>query len=185
MSEPLRLFLSLYPDDAALPALSALAKSLQRECGGRAMEAPALHLTLAFLGDTPPDRVAPLRTVLEAVRFEPFTLSLDRVGRWDSGVVWLSSSQRCPPLAALAESVRTVLREARVDFDRKRFTPHITLVRRSLRPGRTHEIEPIGWRTDRFTLVRSHLSHQGSRYDDLAVFPASGAVEVAADGGAV
>ncbi|MFC4158853.1 RNA 2',3'-cyclic phosphodiesterase [Chitinimonas lacunae] len=175
MSEPLRLFLAVYPPSELKPALSRLAVGLQQDCGGRPVAPEALHLTLAFLGDTAAERLPALQAALAALKFAPFTLCLARLARWDNGVVWLGLAQDSPALAELAQAVRTALEQAGLGFDRKRFTPHLTLLRRSVRAVPATVTAAFEWTVRDFALVQSQPGQAGSSYRDLARFAASAA----------
>ncbi|MDH5265059.1 MAG: RNA 2',3'-cyclic phosphodiesterase, partial [Betaproteobacteria bacterium] len=62
-----RLFFALWPDAAARAALADLARATANRYGGRAVPAANLHLTLVFLGEVDPARIAALRRAVDGL----------------------------------------------------------------------------------------------------------------------
>ena len=147
-----------------------------------------MHVTLAFLGWTPDDR---LDTVVAASRVAaqaqgPFELVFAGAGRFpDRGkprVVWLGIGAGKPELATLAGAVTDELRRRDLKFDDRPFAPHLTLARvrheASGPEGRTvaaavDELVVPDLRTpvDRIAVVESVLSPKGPRYTARAELP--------------
>ncbi|MDO4973784.1 MAG: RNA 2',3'-cyclic phosphodiesterase [Eubacteriales bacterium] len=122
-----------------------------------------LHLTLAFIGDYPDEQA--VLDALSTVRFTPFTLSLDGVGCF--GDLWWAGVQESAPLAALARRVRRALAENGIPFDRKRFSPHITLIRKASRDAAGMAAAPVSMSVDAFSLMRSDRGRRGMIYTEL------------------
>ncbi len=86
-----------------------------------------LHLTLAFIGEYPkPDDVM---DALNTVSFSPFEFSFEGVGNF--GDLWWAGIRDNPALQAVVRRIRRALSDAQIQFDRKTFRPHITLLRRA------------------------------------------------------
>ena len=86
-----------------------------------------LHITLAFIGEYgDPNAVM---DALKSVRFAPFAVTIDEVGSFDE--LWWMGPSDSGDLNKLAGKVRHALSDAGIDFDKKKFNPHITLVRRA------------------------------------------------------
>ncbi|MBV8465112.1 MAG: 2'-5' RNA ligase family protein, partial [Burkholderiales bacterium] len=94
----------------------------------------------------------------------------DRFGHWEPGIVWLGGDAP-PELEALAHDVREAIRAYDFSFDRKRFKPHVTLLRNARRAAQSQTVKPLGWPVDRFLLVESVTESAGARYHILAEFP--------------
>ena len=79
-----------------------------------------------------------------------------------------------PALEALSQRVRRSLAEGGIPYDRKRFSPHVTLLRRAkgVLPG----IGPMSasMTAEAFSLFRSDRGKKGMIYTELASFPAEG-----------
>jgi len=164
-ARPLRLFFALWPDDAARGALERGAAAIQRVAGGRATRGDSLHMTLAFLGATAPERLDELRAVAGRVRAAPFELVLDETGFWKHNrIAWAGARETPAALAALSSALRAALVEARFAFDPKPFLPHVTLVRKGQPGCALPALEPVRWRVDGFVLVQSVTRAGGSDY---------------------
>ena len=61
--------------------------------------------------------------------FKPFKLSLSELGNFGS-LIWVGMKGN-QGLSAAAKSVREALDAAGIEYDRKEFTPHITLIRKA------------------------------------------------------
>ena len=72
---------------------------------------------------------------LNSVPFEPFPLRLDRLGNFGD-LYWAGIADN-PQLAAFVKRLRRALADRNIPFDRKRFSPHITLVRKAEYYGET------------------------------------------------
>lgn len=166
-----RLFFALWPDDATRDALDRTGKWLHRHWGGRRMRADTLHLTLAFLGDTPVAARDAFLPMIDAIRVEPFELMLDRAGCWPHNRIgWLGCSAPGAPLADLAERLRRVLRESGVAFDARPFVPHVTLLRNAP-GGPVPACAPVRWRVGDFVLAASRTDADGARYEIAERWP--------------
>ena len=149
----MRLFLSIQLNDEMKHALRRIQHAMQSQgVQGNFTREENLHLTLAFIGEYPdPEDVL---DVMEQIEFEPFDIRLDGVGSfgslWWAGIDSVGEDEfeggaqdgsdtqhGSDALKALAKHLRRGLAEAGIPFDRKKFSPHITLVRKpQMRNGR-------------------------------------------------
>ena len=72
---------------------------------------------------------------LAGLPFEPFPLHLDRLGNFGD-LYWAGIADN-PHLAAFVKRLHRALADRNIPFDRKRFSPHITLVRKAEYYGET------------------------------------------------
>ena len=169
----LRLFFALWPDKAARKALAQLAVEIARDGHGRVPRESNLHLTLAFLGDVPAQRIDALVALGARVSATsgPFPLALERVGGTSYRIAWIAPAEIAEPLHALQSALAEAL--AAEDFPRERrmFRPHVTLARDCTRSTRHGRIPPIGWRVERLSLVASTLQSGGSEYREIGGWP--------------
>ena len=150
-----RLFYAVWPDAEGARALALLALRLAETTGGRPVREEQIHLTLAFLGDVAGSRRAAASEAAN-VRGRPFVLSIDRTGGFRrAGVAWAGPSETPKALLDLQARLESGLRERGFALDDRRFTPHVTLARRTLRSAPPMAVEPIAWRVGELTLVRS------------------------------
>jgi 2'-5' RNA ligase len=165
-----RCFFALWPDEALADALYALGRASQAVCGGRLMRRESLHLTLAFLGDIPTDRVADAMGVVEAITVEPFELTLDRVGYWKHNrILWAGGVS--PRLTFLADALNAGLRAAGFGLDTRPFSPHVTLLRDARCSAAPVLSEPFAWRARELVLAESRRASDGARYEIVSRWP--------------
>lgn len=124
-----RFFVALKPDVAAAVRLAALAEDLAVRCGGRALAAGDLHMTVAFIGERPADDGAQLLALLQGPPARLPGALLDTIGRFSTALLWSSPSAAPEFLVELARSVGQRLDDAAVAYDRRPLHPHLTLVR--------------------------------------------------------
>jgi len=169
-----RLFFALWPDTATRTALAAWQRSVAPLCGGRGMHPEDVHLTLAFLGDTPLELLDAVKHVAAGVHGEPFALRVDALNYWKHNrIVWAGVHEVPAALSALVEDLRGRLRAAGIRFDAKAFVPHITLFRNA-RPAESWPALPhIDWQVKAFALVRA-AGGTGPRYRVEARWPLDG-----------
>ena len=124
----MRLFIAIRLSEEMKEALVD-AQNAMYDRGVRGSFSPEenLHLTLAFIGEYP--EAEPVLDALSDLRFRPFALTLDGVGCF--GDLWWAGVGESAALKAVARRVRRALAEAGIPFDRKRFAPHVTLLRRA------------------------------------------------------
>lgn len=146
----------------------------------------AWHLTLAFVGEIPAERINDLCDALRGVRHAAFPLTPGGFGVFPDlsrpRVLWAGLAQGGVQCAGLAAKVREALAARGVACDAKPFVPHLTVARVG-RCGR-RDIEPwcaamaaTRWPTTlarEFVLFESQLGCGGPMYGKLAVFPLDG-----------
>jgi len=155
-----RLFYALWPDPDTARRLGGLQKSVQ----GRKTHIEDLHLTLAFLGNQPGDRLPLFERILSGLDLPALTLRIDTLGHFPNvGIAWAGMTHAPPALAALQEALVQALRAAGVPLrDGGRFRPHITLARAAGRPA-AFEGEPIIWQARTLALAASEAGGE-TRY---------------------
>lgn len=116
---------------------------LVREVPGASWARSNLHVTLAFIGELAPEKVAPLTAALEEnLASSPvIRTSIAEVGFFPGErrprVAWIGLS---PPedLTRVATSARLALNEVGCNFDAKPFVPHVTFARMKTSWGDAH-----------------------------------------------
>ena len=133
----MRLFIAAQFNQKIIDELTYI-QSYWQHLGMKGRYAPVenLHLTLAFIGEyKDPDYV--LET-LEAVSFEPFSVKLDGVGNFND--LYWAGVQKNEELSTCVKRIRRALAENNIPYDRKRFSPHITLVRKAAFEGKPENL---------------------------------------------
>ena len=165
----MRLFIAVRPDAQMINALIHAQNDLY-EAGvlGHYTPEENLHMTLAFIGEYPDSEG--VIEVLEQVSFAPFEITLDQIGTFGD-LWWAGVSGDALPL--LAKKIRRALASADIPFDRKKFLPHITVLRKAvLKHMPSAAIQPATMTVDSFILYRSDFGKHGMIYTPLETFPA-------------
>jgi 2'-5' RNA ligase len=172
----LRLFFALLPDAPARRALARLAVAVARETGGRATPPGNLHLTLAFLGSVPRERLANVEAIgaQAAAAAAPFRLTLDRLGAFrDARVAWIEPTAEVPALAGIAAALADRMSATGLPVERVTFRPHLTLARHVARsPGASGAT--AAWRVEDLALMASDTRPAGAVYRVIAAWPLGG-----------
>jgi 2'-5' RNA ligase len=178
-SDAIRSFIAVDLDDGARRAAAEVARVLREAPGGRSVRwvrPESLHVTLRFLGNVEPDRVAPLaRCVGEQVSpLAPFTVRLGASGLFPTPrrprVVVLALEPE-EPLEELAAAVERGVAALGFEPETRRFRAHLTLGR--LRGGRGPATRGLAapenttLAVDEVVLFRSELHPTGARYTAL------------------
>jgi 2'-5' RNA ligase len=184
----MRLFFAVELPPEVQAALRRLRPSDAESRDYRWSDAAQLHVTLAFLGQQPEDRLAALRDVgtAAAAMSRPGILKLDQLGsfgpRHAPRVLWIDLSGDVAALQALQSSLATGLKQAGFALEDRPFRPHITLARRreSARGGAPTEWRPTTapikdgeFPMQALTLFESRLSPRGATYIRQGEFPLS------------
>ena len=124
----MRLFIAIQLNDDIRNSLSTVQTYL-RDHGvrGNYTKIENLHLTLAFIGEySDPDFVL---EVIRSVPFAPFPLRIEGFGSFGD-LYWCGIGGN-DSLLSYVKRLRRALAESGIPFDRKKFSPHITLIRRA------------------------------------------------------
>lgn len=185
----MRLFIAIpLPSDVAARAAAVLPETLP---GLRRVKVENLHVTLAFLGETPEARLTDVTAAAgdAAAAVAPFTLAFDRAGRFPERgrprVVWLGIADGHSSILRLGAAVGAALREADLRFDDRPLAVHLTLARvqedASLAEARTVAaavdaltVPRLAIEVDEIAVVQSVLSPKGPRYTSRAALRLAG-----------
>ena len=174
-----RLFAAIALDDIARSFAIELTRRLERSGTPCRFERPEkLHITIAFLGSVPGERVAAYAGALAdaAASCQPFRVRLDRLGGFPARrptLLWLGCSARDAAYAECAGRVREAF-AALGSQCQANDEPHVTLCRCkqplsvvpsvSTKPGTTLEVREL-------TLYESLPDGTTTRYEVRAVEP--------------
>ena len=170
----MRLFLAVLPEPdmkrALLDAQNALKK---RSFRGHYTAEPNLHLTLCFIGEySDPDAVlAAADSILPA----PFPLTLSGYIGSVGNLLW-AGTEPCPALEKYVRQLRHALAERGIPFDKKRFHPHVTLLRNaeSRQPFADLAIAKAQMTVRRISLMRSDIGKHGAQYTEIDAVECTG-----------
>ncbi len=133
------------------------------------------HITLAFLGEVPPQKLDQAKTALNGLNPLPMTLRFGRMGKFSQqeGDVWWLGVDPDPALFSLQEELVKGLRAQGFSLEKRNFKPHVTLARKVLFQDQIPRKEallpqPIYAPCGRVSLMSSQLRPQGPLYKELA-----------------
>jgi RNA 2',3'-cyclic 3'-phosphodiesterase len=160
----LRLFVALWPSAATRAAVVAAQDALRWPAGTRRVAGPDLHLTLAFIGAVPQERLG-LVTRAARITSARIELVLDPLEVWKGATVVLRPSAVPVALADLQGRLVRSLQACRVPFDARPFAPHVTLARKA-KGIDLPAVPPVRWRSAGHVLALS----AGGRYSVIERF---------------
>jgi RNA 2',3'-cyclic 3'-phosphodiesterase len=163
-----RVFFALWPDNRQRDRLRDVINSVAKTVEGTAVDRRNWHITLAFIGTFPEDRVPYLLECAEQITVEPFRLSFDRLEFWPRPKVASLCAAMVPPeLQALVDSLNAALVDLGIEPEDRTYRPHIT-VARNARPFTTERLAQRSvteWSS--FELVESVSVPRGAYYVPL------------------
>jgi 2'-5' RNA ligase len=178
----MRLFVALDPPEGLRDVLMDMQDGLGL---GREVAPENLHVTLAFLGEQSEASAELLHEMLSTIRAPAVRLTLRGVqvfgGRRPSAAVALI--EKVPELAQLHDKVAQAVRMAGTELPRRRFKPHVTLMRLPRHLPDYAEARIGAWlaahgdalhrgaEAGHFTLYQSTLHADGPIYEPLANYP--------------
>jgi len=188
-SEPIRAFVAV-----ELPP--SLRQALAREMGGlrsnlgdsalRWVRAEAIHLTLRFLGESTPEKLAEVGEIMAQVcgRHPPLTAQVRGLGRFPGGwrprVIWIGVQESTGGLAAVQAELEMRIAKMGYPTEDRSFHPHLTLarVRREVSPSGLRQLAEqldhlnagdLGQLDiTHLSLMRSQLGAGGASYSRLS-----------------
>ena len=176
---PVRLFVAVDPPEEARDAVEdAIAPWRGAFPEARWSGRDGWHVTLKFLGATPPGRVERVTELLRGTTADlsPFETRLDGLGAFPTQgparVLWAGLDDRSGRLAGLGLAIDGALLGV-FEPERRPPHPHLTVARldpaRALPRGFTATaVEPVAFHVERVCLYRSHLGGGPPRYELLA-----------------
>ncbi len=152
---------------------------------GRLVPVENLHLTLSFLGEQAEASVEQAHQALSAIHAPTFDLQLVSVGSFGSRSPQLIFADvlQCPELFELEKRTTRTLRNSGLEFQKRRFRPHVTIARlpkflSSLELEQVRDclaehaaFRGSPFRVTGFQLYRSILTPQAARHEPLASYP--------------
>jgi 2'-5' RNA ligase len=172
-----RVFCALPPPAAVREALGRLALAVATRTQGRATRADSIHLTLAFVGDVDPARIARLAAIGARLRGAPFDLVLDTEGGFRRArVAWVAPSVAPVALHDLQQALAGALAADGFAVEARPFAAHVTLARHcKAAPATTAAcMSPVAWPVEHVALWRSRDVAGGARYTEIERWPLRG-----------
>jgi 2'-5' RNA ligase len=182
---PLRLFIAIPAPPAVRQAADRVIAGLRGAGDVRWVTPERLHLTLKFLGATPPEKVEGISAALaeKANVFSSFMVYLGGAGAFPNRrrpqTVWMGvEGEGTAALARLAEEIDEAVHPFGFDREKRAFRAHLTIGRVKSQHGlrelsarlgalESGSAEPVPWPVEEFHLVQSILRPDGPEYTPL------------------
>ncbi len=160
----MRLFVAIQLSEEMSSSITGVMHALKK-AGVKGSYVPTrnLHLTLAFIGET--EDTAAVKAAIDTISFRPFRLSLSDMGCFGD-LVWIGLKGN-QGLSAAVRSVRDALDAAGVDYDRKKFMPHITMIRKASGPWQQVPAPKGEMMVKRISLMKSEQKDGKRVYTEL------------------
>jgi len=164
MSSP-RLFFALWPDaptrDALLQAQQALAVT-----GGRPLHPLDLHITLAFLGQVPPEQLPCVLAAADRIEAPSLAFTLSRQGVWRGPrVAWVAPEPSPLALSDLVDQLWRQLGGCGYRPEPRPYQAHVTLLRKARMVDEAPLASAIPWVAHEFVLAASLPGPAVPRYE--------------------
>ena len=171
----MRLFFALWPDEMVRANLARQRIDLARNSGGRPTRPATLHVTLVYLGEVSPDKLADAIAVGESIDAPGFQYNIDLAGCYTSAnIAWMGSEETPMELFILQETILAAAHEIGFKTDPRTFRPHITVARDVTTPFASTEVNPTMWQISTFSLIESRSTSVGATYDIIQTWPLGG-----------
>jgi RNA 2',3'-cyclic 3'-phosphodiesterase len=184
-SDQIRSFVSIDLEDGQILSKVESIMSSLSSIGGdlKPVERDNIHLTLKFLGNITPAKLAEVKSALAQVKFDPFSLEIKGAGAFPNmkrmNIIWIGVGEGWSKVELIFEQTEKLLHEVGFSRETRPFSPHITIAR--VRSGRKRDEvagflghladESFGtFNADRVRLKQSVLSPAGPTY--LTLFEA-------------
>ncbi|MBE9560413.1 MAG: RNA 2',3'-cyclic phosphodiesterase [Proteobacteria bacterium] len=166
-----RLFFALWPSAQVRESIVETASPLLQEMAGRIIQPKNLHITLHFIGSVDDDKKDCLHEAALSVIAQPFDLSLDCFGHFSKAKIFWMSAEKIPvELSRLYQTLGKALSVCDYHQDQRPYAPHVTLLRKSVKPVLLYEDFSIFWRVDEFVLVESVSGDSGVKYQVVETY---------------
>ena len=160
----MRLFIAIKLNSEIRNTLADAQKLLIRHgIRGNYTNADNLHITLAFIGEY--DNPGIITEVISEVPFSPFNISLSGLGHF--GNLWWIGLDENDELVSYVKRLRKALSEAGIPFDKKKFSPHITLIRKAVGTLPVVSIPRVQMKVNHISLMRSERGASGMIYTEI------------------
>ena len=163
----MRLFIAINFDENFKDALTGIQDDLMR-CGveGNYTREENLHMTLAFIGEF--DDPEAVLEVMKKVPLRGFSIKLNDYRPFRD--MYFAEIEDNEDLRNYVKRLRAALLEEEIPFDRKKFMPHVTLVRKATRTKKIPMPEFDGeeaMRVKGISLMKSERGKHGMIYTEI------------------
>ena len=172
----MRLFIAIMLSDDMKKAVTGTMHELKKaDVRGSYVPAQNLHVTLAFIGETK-DHVtlafigetkdaSAVKTAMQTLSCKPFRMAFAEMGVFDN-LLWVGIKGN-QGLNKLAKYVGTALDEAQIPYDRKKFVPHVTIIRNMGGPWKKVSPPKADMTVKKVSLMKSEQKNGKQVYTEI------------------
>lgn len=130
---------------------------------GSYVPAKNLHLTLAFIGEQ--KNAEAVIEAMKTISYNSFSLSFSEMGSFGD-LLWIGAKGK-QGLSRLVKDIRDALDAAQIPYDRKKFVPHITIIRKM--NGKWQQVKPPKgeMKVTKISLMRSDVKDGKRIYTEI------------------
>ena len=164
----MRLFIALQLSDRIRDVLVEAQEEMRwKGVQGNYTKEENLHLTLAFIGEyNDPDDIL---EILEQIPFSSFSIKVKGLQHFRD--MYFARVEECKELSDYVRRLRRAFSDKGIPFDRKKFSPHITLARRVSfkgdHPDGHMKMPNIRIDVNHISLMRSDRGKHGMIYTEM------------------
>lgn len=163
----MRLFVAIQLSDEMKKSVTGTLHDLKKKgISGNYVPTQNLHVTLAFIGET--DSPGTVKDALSSVKFKPFRMTLSELGNFGD-LLWVGMKGN-QGLSGAAKAVRDALDAAGIDYDRKKFAPHITIIRKAAGSWKGIPAPRGDMMVKKISLMKSTFKDGKPVYSEIASF---------------
>jgi 2'-5' RNA ligase len=167
-----RVFYALWPGPDIRACIAEAAGPLSLGSAARRVPQENYHLTLTFVGEVSPARLAVLQQIGRDLRMAGCTISFDAYEYWPESQAVVALAREAPvELTALWMQLRNFDGVHRLDRMHRPLRPHVTLARKVAQAPVLQAMSPFHWDATSFSLVRSDTGGAHSAYTVVDTWP--------------
>jgi 2'-5' RNA ligase len=167
-----RVFYALWPGPDTRASIAEAAGVLSLGNAARPVPEENYHLTLAFIGEVSPARVAVLQQIGGDLRVAGCTIRFDAYEYWPDSQAVVALAREAPvELTELSRQLHNFDGTRRLDRMHRPLRPHVTLARKVTQAPVLQAMSPFHWSARSFSLVSSDTSGAHSVYTVVDTWP--------------
>jgi RNA 2',3'-cyclic 3'-phosphodiesterase len=167
-----RVFYALWPGPDTRACIAEAAGALSLGSAARPVPQENYHLTLAFVGEVSPARLAVLQQIGRDLRMAGCMIRFDAYEYWPEPQAVVAVARKAPvELTELSMQLHSFDGMHRLDRLHRPLRPHVTLARKVAQAPVLQAMSPFHWSARSFSLVCSDTSGAHSVYTVVDTWP--------------
>jgi len=167
-----RLFFALWPSDLTRQSIVEAFSNLSPPAKGNIIRSDNLHLTLHFVGQATEEVKQCMHAAAQSIDVNKFEFKLDCFGYFPRAkMLWMGCSEQSTGLTMLHKVLGVALERCGYQCEARAYTPHLSLMRKCVKPEISQSDFSIPWRVNEFVLVESLTVEHGVSYKVIEKYP--------------